>query len=145
MCHMWVQEACNAVEGIWGMYVKTRRPTLSRKTGSDVIFILFVFVVARTCKRYERRASGLTSMYFLLSRAWERYNDKTDVPCVICLIQVFDWIVFFGTCRLTWYNCHRVVLLFTPYLGWIVTVAVTCLTKHFDQKETVFLECCDCI
>ena len=69
MCHMWAQEACNAVEGIWGMYVKTPRPTPSRKAGSDVIFLFVFFLVARTCKHYERRASGLTSMYFLLSRA----------------------------------------------------------------------------
>ena len=144
MCHMWVQETCNAVEGIWGMYVKTPRPTPSRKTGSDVIFILFVFLVARTCKHYERRASGLTSMYFYW--AGPEKGTMTKHMSMRYMFNKSFWLdCLFGPCQLTWYNCHRVVLLFTPYLGWIVTAAVTCLTKHFDQKQIVFLKCCDCI
>ena len=61
MCHMWVQEACNAVEGIWGMYVKTPRPTPSRKTGSDVIF-LFVFF-SRSYMQALRTTSLRTYVY----------------------------------------------------------------------------------
>ena len=78
---------------------------------------------------------------FFLRRTVPTKSGKMNKCSIHLLNQSFGKNCVAVACKLACYNCPRVVLLLTPYLGWIVTDELTFSDNNFDPKNKLFRKC----